>query len=92
MIINELVSNSRKYAFPDGKEGEICIDIRLNDDYTFTLILSDNGVGFPEDLDFRNTETLGLQLVIMLVKKLKGTIKLDRRAGTKFTITFAEEK
>ncbi|MBE0517503.1 MAG: PAS domain S-box protein, partial [Methanophagales archaeon] len=85
LIINELVSNSLKHAFPDGKEGTIRIELfRSVNENTFTLIVCDNGVSFPEDLDFRNTETLGLQLVIMLVKKLKGTIELDRSRGTEF--------
>jgi PAS domain S-box-containing protein len=90
LIINELVSNSLKHAFPDGKEGEILIELRSDNDNKFTLIVSDNGVGFPKDLDFRNSETMGLQLVITLVKQLKGTIKLDRSAGTTFKISFAE--
>jgi two-component sensor histidine kinase/CheY-like chemotaxis protein len=90
LIINELVSNSLKHAFPDGKEGEIHIELRKNNDHTLTLVVCDNGLGFPKDLDFRNTETLGLQLVIALVKQLKGTIELDRSGGTEVKITFAE--
>jgi two-component sensor histidine kinase len=91
LIINELVSNSLKHAFPDGKEGTIRIELlRSVNDNTFTLIVSDNGIGFPKDLDFRNTGTLGLQLVITLVEQLKGTIELDRSEGTEFKITFAE--
>jgi PAS domain S-box-containing protein len=86
LIINELISNSLKHAFPAGKEGEIRINLR-SDNGTFTLIISDNGVGFPKDLDFRNAETLGLQLVTALVKQLKGTIELDRSGGTEFKIT-----
>ncbi|RZN37722.1 MAG: PAS domain S-box protein [Methanophagales archaeon ANME-1-THS] len=92
LIINELVSNALKHAFPDGKEGEIRIElIRSGGEETFTLIVADNGIGFPADLDFRNTKTLGLQLVITLVDQLKGTIELDRRSGTEFKITFAEQ-
>jgi PAS domain S-box-containing protein len=91
LIINELVSNSLKHAFLDGREGTIRIELlRSVNENTFILIVSDNGVGFPKDLDFRNTETLGLQLVITLVEQLKGTIELDRSRGTEFTITFAE--
>jgi len=92
LIINELVSNSLRHAFPDAKKGKILIDLSLDSDYMFTLIVGDNGVGFPKDLDFRNTETLGLQLVMTLVKQLKGTIELDRSGGTAFKITFAEQK
>ena len=90
LIINELLSNCLKHAFPAGKEGEIRIDLRSDANKKFTLIVSDNGVGFPEDLDFRNTETVGLQLVCTLVEQLEGTIELDRHGGTEFEITFAE--
>ena len=56
----------------------------------FTLIVSDNGVGFPKDLDFRNTESLGLQLVVELAEQLRGSIELDRKGGTSFKIKFEE--
>jgi len=88
LIINELVSNSLQHAFPDGREGEFCIELRLEQDQT-VLMVSDNGVGFPEDLDFRTTETLGLELVRTLVDQLEGSIELDRSGGTAFKITFA---
>lgn len=91
LIINELVSNSLKYAFGDG-QGEIRIDLHSEKEGKFTLIVSDSGVGFPEDLDFRNTESLGLQLACTLVDQLQGTIGLDRTGGTKFKIAFTEPK
>ena len=93
LIINELVSNCLKHAFPRGKKGKICVALRSDRDLhagdKFTLTVSDNGIGFPKGLDFRNADTLGLQLVTTLVKQLKGTIELDRDGGTKFKITFA---
>ena len=92
LIINELVSNSLKHAFPDGREGEIRIEVRSEGDGQFTLIVGDNGVSFPKDLDFRNTETLGLQLVTTLVAQLGGTIELERDGGTTFKIKFSEIK
>ncbi len=58
----------------------------------FVLTVSDNGIGFPEDLDFRNTESLGLQLVTVLVDQIGGAIKLNRNNGTEFKITFKELK
>jgi PAS domain S-box-containing protein len=91
LIINELVSNSLKHAFPDGREGEVCIELRA-DDGQLTLMVSDNGVGFPQDLDFRDTGSLGLQLVNTLVEQIEGTIELDRSSGTAFRIAFAELK
>ncbi len=88
LMINELISNALKYAFPDGRGGEICVELFSNNGQ-FTLVVRDNGVGFPKDLDFRNTESLGLKLVMTLVKQLKGTIALHRDGGTEFEIKFA---
>jgi len=88
LIINELISNSLKYAFPSGKEGEIRIDLYRNDNNHFILTVSDNGIGFPKDLDFHNTTSLGLQIVIALINQLGGTIELNREGGTEFKILF----
>jgi two-component sensor histidine kinase len=88
LILNELVSNSLKHAFPDGREGEICIELRADNDSQFTLMVRDNGAGLPEDLDFRDTQSLGLQLVNTLVDQLEGTIELDKSDGTAFEVTF----
>jgi PAS domain S-box-containing protein len=87
MIISELVSNSLKHAFPKGKKGEIKINIK-SDNNRYKLSICDNGIGFPKNLDFKNTKTLGLQLINMFVKQLKGNIQLDRSNGTKYIITF----
>ncbi|MBM3240635.1 PAS domain S-box protein [Candidatus Poribacteria bacterium] len=96
LIINELVSNSLKHAFPRDREGKICIAFTgvptEDNNVAFTLIVSDNGVGFSQNLDFRNPESLGLQLVTALVNQLKGTIELDRSHGTAFKITFRAKK
>jgi two-component sensor histidine kinase len=102
LIINELVSNSLKYGFPaemektksgrqeSGKpEGEIRVGLCAGNDGKLILTVSDNGIGFPEDLDFQNTDSLGLQLVNTLTGQLEGDIQLDRKAGTTFNITFA---
>ena len=87
LIINELVSNSLKHAFPDGRTGEVTIAIhRINGRYELTI--TDNGVGPPPDFDFQKTDSLGLQLVTGLVNQLDGTITLDRTKGTTFIITF----
>lgn len=90
LIINELVSNSLKHAFPKGRKGEIFIDLHWQGGNRFVLVVGDNGVGFPEDVDFRNTESLGLQLVCTLTNQMDGTIELDRRGGTKLTIAFTD--
>ncbi|MEA1963610.1 MAG: sensor histidine kinase, partial [Candidatus Aerophobetes bacterium] len=91
LIINELVSNSLKHAFPKNREGEIRVDFR-SDNHKFTLIVSDNGIGLPKDLDFQNIETLGLQLVCTLADQIGGSIELTRSGGTEFKITFRKPK
>jgi PAS domain S-box-containing protein len=89
IIINELVSNSLKYAFRDNK-GRITIELKkINSKYRLTV--SDNGVGLPGDLDAENTGTLGLLLVYTLVEQIDGNINLDTTNGTEFAITFSEE-
>jgi two-component sensor histidine kinase len=88
LIINELVSNSLKYAFSAGKKGELSIGMRSDNDHDYTLIVADNGVGFPKDIDFQNTKSLGLQLVNALTDQLEGTIELNSHIGTEFKITF----
>ena len=89
LIITELVSNSLKYAFPDHREGELEVSLKVIDNY-YELTISDNGVGIPEDIDFFNTDSLGLQLVNSLTDQIDGEIYFDRSNGTKFTITFKE--
>lgn len=92
LIVNELVTNSLKYAFPEGM-GELSIKFRsLNKGDEFELVISDNGVGFPSDLDFRKVDSLGLQLVSNLTSQLNGTIDLENTHGTRFTIRFKESK
>jgi len=88
LIVNELVSNSLKHAFPGGREGEISIKFYSNKQGKITLVVSDNGVGFPEDIDFRSTESFGMQVVNDLIEQLRGTIKLDRKGGTTFKVKF----
>ncbi len=88
LIINELVSNALKHAFPD-RTGEIMVTLRAVDGI-IELTVGDNGVGMPDDVDFKNAETLGLQLVTILAEdQLRGDINLDKSKGTVFTITFS---
>lgn len=92
LIINELVSNSLKYAFKDFKKNTPVINIKLQriKKNIFKLEISDNGTGIPEDINIENTPSLGLQLVSELTKQLDGTIELERQHGTHFTIYFNE--
>ena len=107
IIVNELVSNSLKYAFPAGSKGEIHINFckieiftaRCNvstpyseclnkNDFRYMLVIADNGKGIPKEIDFINTESLGLQLVNILVEQIDGCIELKRNKGTKYIIQF----
>lgn len=89
LIANELVTNSLKYAFPEGTEGEIMIAFHKKDENMLEFIVSDNGIGFPKDLDFRKTDSLGLHLVTILAEnQLHGEINLIRGKGTEFQIIF----
>ena len=87
LIINELISNSLKYAFEDRLEGLIELTLSKNGE-TVSLIVMDDGVGVPEAMDIEQTDTLGLQLVSTLVEQIEGKMNLDRTKGSKFTITF----
>jgi PAS domain S-box-containing protein len=88
LIINELLSNSLKYAFPGDQSGEIGITLQAVPDGQVVMTVCDTGVGFPADVDFRHTDSLGLQLVCLLTEQLGGTIELDRATGTQWTLRF----
>jgi len=91
LIINELISNSLKYAFPKEKEGEISVTMKRLDK-ELELIVMDNGIGMPDKLDWKNSSTLGLKLVRTLVEnQLDGSIDMESNNGTKFTIKFNVE-
>ncbi|MCK9150425.1 histidine kinase dimerization/phosphoacceptor domain -containing protein [Methanobacterium alcaliphilum] len=90
LIVNELVTNSIKYAFPDNKKGYINIGLYKQNEKIILRVI-DNGVGFPEDLDYKNTNSLGLQLVNNLIIQINGELELDKKnQGTVFTIIFEE--
>jgi PAS domain S-box-containing protein len=88
LIINEVMSNAYKYAFKDRKNGEIRISFSALDKGKFKLTIGDNGVGFPEDVDFRSSKSMGMVLINTLTEQIEGTVNLDRTGGTKYTIEF----
>ena len=100
LIINELLSNSLKHAFPknkfSGKEENLKKEIRIklssNGKGLMTLVVSDNGVGLPQEFDLHQSETMGLKLVRDLVDQLNGTLILERKGGTEFKISFSAKK
>jgi len=94
LILNELITNACKHAFPGGKPraGEDNCEITIfvkKDDRVCMLTITDNGVGLPEGLNLENPETLGLKLIKMLSQQINGSIELDRSAGTTFHLRFA---
>ena len=92
MVVNELVSNALKHAFPQGRRGTITISLRMDADDNFEIRVADDGIGIPSDLDIRNTDTLGMQLVIMLVERqLYGSLDVVRDKGTDFTVRFRKK-
>jgi PAS domain S-box-containing protein len=105
IIINELVSNSLKHAFPEGRSGEVHITLcRTGENQNlsrntaayenpkFMMTVSDNGIGFPEDIDFKLTSSLGLQLVNILVEQIEGSIELKSENGTEFRLAFRDTR
>lgn len=90
LIINELITNSIKHAFPSGWSGspEIAVRFHVGDDGIAELSIGDTGAGIPESTIPGKTDTLGLSLVPLLAEQLRGTVTLDRSAGTRFTIRF----
>ncbi|MDM8541488.1 histidine kinase dimerization/phosphoacceptor domain -containing protein [Desulfococcaceae bacterium HSG9] len=88
LLINELISNALKYAFPEGRTGNIYITMCPTDDNDLVITVRDDGIGFPEGIDFRDTDSFGLQLVNMMAEQLSGTIELNSKEGTTFIITF----
>ncbi len=91
LIINELLSNSLKYAFPNNKAGNIRIALHSTDKGEIGLLISDTGIGLPESLDFQNPQTLGLRLVRKLAEEqLRGRIELKGEKRTDFLVTFKE--
>lgn len=88
LIVNELLLNCLKHAFADGDKGEIEVSLVLINENEVELAVSDNGIGIPEELDFRSTESLGLKLVNILTDQIDGKLDLDRSKGTKFQIRF----
>jgi len=88
LIITELVSNAFKHGFPKGRGGTVYVGMQTAEDDEMVLTVRDDGVGFPEDIDFQHTESLGLRLVVNLTRQLRGRIELSRAGGTEFGIRF----
>jgi PAS domain S-box-containing protein len=90
LIVNELISNSIKHAFPGNEEGQIKVKF-VKENKKFVFEVSDNGIGLSDDFDIEKTDSLGLSLVISLVDQIHGELEYDGHDGTRFTIEFEEE-
>lgn len=88
LIINELISNSLKHAFPNARKGEIKIKIDTIDSDRAIIDVKDNGIGMPDEIDMKNVNTLGLRLVNTLIKQLDGMMEINRNNGTEYKIIF----
>ncbi|AUB55071.1 PAS domain S-box protein [Methanobacterium subterraneum] len=92
LIINELLTNAVKHAFPGTSEGEISVEFGLDNHENNVLIVNDNGVGLSPDIGFKDSGTMGFQLVNTLVNQLDGSIILSRDKGTTFQIIWSESE
>jgi predicted ATPase/two-component sensor histidine kinase/GAF domain-containing protein len=92
LIINEVVSNALKHAFPDGRSGRVSIELNRQDNRRVVLTVRDDGVGLPPGFDVSQVDTLGLQLVRDLIDQLHGTVQVSSDSGTVFTFAFDENR
>jgi two-component system, sensor histidine kinase PdtaS len=88
LILNELISNALKYAFPENRPGEIWIEMRTAENHQVNLVVADNGIGFDPNFDPLNASSLGLQLVTALVNQIGGELRFENCCGTRVEITF----
>jgi PAS domain S-box-containing protein len=91
LLVNELIANALKHAFPDGRAGEVRVELANEPDGQVVLSVSDNGIGIPESLDLAQTETLGLQLVDLLADQLAATKTIERAQPTRFVLRFPKQ-
>ena len=91
LLVNELITNSLKHAFPDNREGKVKVSLRARGK-TYKLTVEDDGIGLPPNLDPSNSRTLGLELAVTLARQLGGKLKLYRKKGTRFEVEFAKER
>ena len=89
IIVNELVTNALKYAFPGGRKGKVEVELQLTPPGMIRLAIRDDGVGLPQDMEFQKADSLGLTLVRMLADQVQGELTIpDVPAGAEFVLTF----
>jgi two-component system, sensor histidine kinase PdtaS len=87
-IITELVTNALKHAFTSIGQGSVHVELSRVNSKTFRLLIRDNGVGLPGDIDFDDPDSFGIKLVSIFVRQLGGTIRIIRKAGTELHLNF----
>ncbi len=94
LVVNEIVTNAVKHAFPGNRSGSICLSIKKSQQGEVVLAIGDDGVGLPEDIDVQNSTSFGMRIIITsLVKmQLKGTLTVNQENGTRYLIRFPEPK
>ena len=90
LIVNELLSNAFKYAFPERRSGEVRIELRRDPRGTVQLLVGDNGIGLPSDLDWETSPTLGLRLVRTLARQIEASVETNGHQGTVFSMKFLD--
>jgi PAS domain S-box-containing protein len=91
LVINEIISNALKHAFPADRKGKIGLYFHKNEKNSYSLIVRDNGVGLPKNVNFQNPQTLGFQLINDLIDQIDGSIEVSRKGGTTFKIIFPKK-
>jgi two-component sensor histidine kinase len=89
LVVNELVTNALKHAFPDDGTGTISVGLRRLSDRIIELTVADDGIGIPADADIRNATSMGLTLVQALTEQMSGDVRIERTAGTRFVVEFS---
>ncbi len=90
LIVNELLTNALKYAFPDGRSGRVRVSLHRTPSLETRVSVSDDGVGLPADFDLEESGSLGLQLVHELTRQIGGRLEIARERGTCFMVTFSD--
>jgi two-component sensor histidine kinase len=88
LILNELLTNSLKHAFPNERAGEILVKLHWREDEPVKLVVADDGVGLPEDFDWKESQSLGLRIMNILGRQLDGTVQRESGPGTLFSLVF----
>ncbi len=91
LIVSELVANALKHAFRGRDSGAVSISVEQRGANEIALVVTDDGIGIPDSLDWRNTDSLGLMITNMLAKQINGTVELDRTQGTRWSVIFGHE-